>query len=260
MKTKKMNSYKKLGMVMLLSAIAGGILGLASFFILGVAGGSVENGMSAVMSGLQQIMLPAMAIITVISVIYGEFNLRKQKVLCKMILETEDEECDRWEYEEEKNSAWGMSANILSQILCILVLSAGYSAKYIGDGNHTSYLAVCIVFLLCFAYDGFWQVRFVKVIQTAYPEKKGDPASRRFRQEWLNSCDEAEKEVIYQSAYKSYTQISTCIPVLLVIAMLGQLFFETGILAIIMVAAIWLIVTISYLRSCVRLKKAKLRE
>lgn len=258
MKTKKMNSYKRFGVVMLLSAAAGGVLGLVGAITLGMKGESIEQAMSAGLAGIQQLMLPMMAVITAVSVIYGEMNLRRGKMLCKKILETEDEACDRWEYEEEKNSAWGVTANILSQVLCILVLSAGYSAKYIAEDHHVSYLAVCVVFLACFAYDGVWQIRFVKTVQTAYPEKKGDPVSRKFRQKWLDSCDEAEKEVIYQSAYKSYIQINTCIPVLLVITMVGQMFFETGILAIVMVAVIWLIVTVSYLRSCVKLKKAKL--
>lgn len=42
--------------------------------------------------------------------------------------------------------------------------------------------------------------------------------------------------------------------------MLGHLFFDTGIMAVITAAAIWLIVTVSYLHSCVVLKRAKLRE
>lgn len=257
---KKKNSYWRLARTMALSALAGGVMGFVGFLILGTRRGIVENGMAEVIMGIQQIMLPLMALVTVISVIYGEINLRKQKHICDMILKTEDEECDRWEYEEEKNGAWGTGVNILSQILCILVLSAGYSANYIESGNAKSYLAVCIVFLICFAYDGIWQVRYVKLVQRTFPEKKGDPATRKFRQEWLESCDEAERTVIYQSAYKAYSQANTCIPILLVIAMLGQLFFETGLLAIVIVAAIWLIVTVPYLRSCVRLKGEKIRE
>lgn len=114
------------------------------------------------------------------------------------------------------------------------------------------------IFLICYIYDGFWQVRFVKNTQRAYPEKKGDPASLNFQQQWLESCDEAEKEVIYQSAYKSYIQVSRCIPILLLITMLGHLFFNTGLMAIVVVAVVWLVATLSYLRSCVRLKGSKI--
>ncbi|MDO4312115.1 MAG: DUF3169 family protein [Eubacteriales bacterium] len=260
MKTKKMNSYKKLGFIMLVSAVAGGILGMIGAIAIGFGGKSIEHGMAVMLTQLQQIMLPIMVGLTVISVVYGEWNLRKERELCQRVRETEDEECDRWEYLEEKNGAWGMIANVLSQVLCILVLSLGYSAKYIGEGNHKGFLAVCIVFLVCFGYDGFWQMRYIRTVQKAYPEKKGDPASRKFYQEWLNSCDEAEREMIYQSAYKSYIRINKCIPILLVVAMLGHLYFNTGLMAIIMVSVIWLIVMVSYLRSCVKMKGARLRE
>lgn len=260
MKTKKMNSYKKMALTMLLAALGGGILGFTSFFILGRHSDHITDIAAAALTGFQKIMFPAMLLITVISVVYGQFSLRKQKMIAEKILETEDEECDRWEYEEELNSAWGMAVNILSQILCILVLSAGYSAKYIDAGHHKSFLIVCLVFLACFTYDGYWQIRFVKLTQKAHPEKIGDPTSTKFQKQWLASCDEAEKEVIYQSAYKSYCQVSKWIPALLVIVMLGHLFFNTGIMAIVVVALIWLISTLSYLRSCVSLKGAKIRE
>lgn len=258
MKTKRMNSYIKLAIILLLSAVAGGVIGFLGGMIMDKGGEHIGPAFDLVIMQFQRMILPIMVLLTVISVVYGEMNLRKQKALCKKILETEDEECDRWEYEEEKSSAWGVTVNTLSMVLCVLVLSAGYSARYI-DGNHGSYLIVCLVFLACYAYDGFWQVRYIKVIQSAYPEKQGDPASLKFQQQWLESCDEAEKEIIYQSAYKSYIRVGQWIPALLLVTMLGQLFLNTGVLAIVVVAIIWLVVTVTYVRSCVKLRAAKLR-
>ena len=179
MKEKKMNSYKKMGLIILVSAIAGGILGGSSMTVLYSALGSFQDGVYYLLSQLQQVMLPVMIMITLVTIVYGEVNLRKQKEICNRILR-------------------------------------------------------------------------------AYPEKQGDPASLNFQQQWLESCDEAEKEVIYQSAYKSYIQVSRCIPILLLITMLGHLFFNTGLMAIVVVAVVWLVATLSYLRSCVRLKGSKI--
>lgn len=261
MKVKKVNSYKKMGMVMLLSAIGGAVLGILMFIILGKDRlDAIEGGVFAVFAGIRQMMVPALAVVTIIAVVYGEMNLRKQKMICGKILLTEDEECDRWEYEEERVGAYGTVVNLLSQITAILILSVGYSIKYIGNGGAENMLLACAIFLICYAYAGFWQVRFVKVVQAAYPEKKGDPSSMKFHQEWLDSCDEAEKELIYRSAYKSYAQTNKMIPILLILVMLGHLFFNTGIMAIVVVAVIWLTVTVSYLSSCVRLKGQKLRD
>ncbi len=259
-KTEGTNSYRRMGFIMLFSAVGGGILGFVLMIILGNGRiGSIQGGAVFVFRGIQQIMVPVLLAITAVSVVYGELNLRKQRSLCNKILRTEDEECDRWEYEEEKAGAYGTVMNLLSQILCVLVLSAGYSLNYIENGHSQNMLAACLIFLACYAYDGFWQVRFVKVIQTAYPEKQGDPSSRKFQQQWLDSCDEAEKELIYKSAYRSYICITRTIPGLLLLTMLGHLFFNTGIMAITVVAVVWLVVTLSYLVTCVNLKKNKLR-
>lgn len=258
MKIKKMDSYKKMGIIILLAAIAGGIIGGVGTIILGFFGGSVAEGMEEALFAIQRIMLPLITIITVLTVVFGEWNLKELRAVGQKVMETEDEECDRWEYEEEKVGAKGAIANVLSQIFGFLAISAGYSLKYMAEGNYQSFLKVCIVFVVCEIYNSFWQVRYVKLIQKIHPEKQGDPSSLKFQKEWLESCDEAEREIIYRSAYTSYMAVSKSIPFFLILAMLGHLFFDTGLMAIVMVALVWLVLTISYLQSCVKLKKGKL--
>lgn len=148
--------------------------------------------------------------------------------------------------------------NILSQVLCVIVLSAGYSTKYIETAAKLPFLWACIIFILCYIYDSFWQIRYIRLIQKTYPDKKGDPTSKKFQQQWLASCDEAEKQIIYQSAWHSYITLNKRIPLLLLITMLLHLFLDTGMLAIIIVAVIWLTITISYNHSCVKLRKEKI--
>ena len=82
----------------------------------------------------------------------------------------------------------------------------------------------------------------------------------KFQEQWLASCDEAEKEVIYQSAYKAYVFASKCTAVLLLVTMFAQLLFNTGILAIIVVGIMYLILSMTYCKSCVDLKKAKIQR
>lgn len=260
MKTGKTSSYKRMGLIMLVSAAGGGVLGFLSIFLFDGNFDVIGKGMLKLLAGIQRFQLPILTGIFVLSAAFGEWNIRKLKNIGRQILSTEDEECDKWEYEEERVGAWGVIVNILSQILCILVLAVGYSIEYIKDNHAENMLASCIIFLICYAYDGFWQVRYVKLAQVSHPEKKGDPSSRKFQKQWIESCDEAEKEVIFRSSYKAYSQMNTWIPILLVIAMLGHLFFETGLLAIVMVAIIWLVLSLTYLQSCVRLKGSKLRE
>lgn len=260
MKTKKASSYKKLALTMLLSAAGGGALGIFVMLVMNGKMDSIEGGMVYFLRLIQRFQLQLLLGITVLSVIFEEWNFRKLREIVRKIQEESDEECDRWEYEEERIGAQGTIVNVLSQILCILVLSVGYSIRYIEENHAGNMLAACLVFLVCYVYDGFWQVRFVKQVQKAHPEKVGDPASRKFHQQWMESCDEAEREVIYQSAYKAYIKMNTWIPALLVVSMLGHLLFNTGIMAIMMVAVIWLVLSFTYLHSCVGLKGMKIRE
>ncbi len=154
-----------------------------------------------------------------------------------------------------------MAVNVLSQVLSVIILSAGYSVQYIENTEKPEgFLISCILFLICFADDGMWQVRYIKTEQKIHPEKKGDPSSIKFQEQWLKSCDEAEKEIIYQSAYKVYASLGKCIPVLLLITMLGNLFFNTGMLAILVVAFLWLFVTLTYIRSCVKMQRTKIEK
>ena len=225
MKAEKINSYKKMGLVMLAAAFAGGVMGYLGVSLLGGRKEEIEGGMIFLLREIRQMQFPILIGITVLSAIYGEWNIKKLKTIGGKLKENEDEACDKWEYEEERVGAQGMLVNILSQILCILVLSAGFSIRYIEDDHSWNMLASCIIFLVCYIYDGFWQVRYVKLAQINHPEKKGDPASPKFQKQWIESCDEAEKEMIYQSAYKSYIKVNQSIPYLLLITMLAHLFF-----------------------------------
>ena len=141
----------------------------------------------------------------------------------------------------------------------IIILAAGYSSNYLGssDTARSSFLYACVVFVICMAYDGIWQIRYVKLVQLGHPEKTADPSDRNFQKAWLESCDEAEREVIYRSSYKAYLAMGKLVPALLIVTMLGNLFFNTGMLAVVIVAVIWLAVTLTYTRSCVALKGEK---
>lgn len=236
MKTKKMGTYKKLVLILLAGAAIGGaggaVLGACvEIFGPGIAAGAED--MPDMMGVLQQVMLPLMVGIGAAGILIGEYSIWKLKDIGENIAGADDEMCDLLEYQYERTGAFGMKANIITQALCIL-------------------------FMLYFAYTGFWQARYVKCIQRVYPGKKGDPSSRKFQKEWLASCDEAERSVIYQSAYRSYVTANRALPLLLVVAMLGHLLFDTGVMAVALLASAWLIVLISYLNSCVKIRKEKL--
>ena len=136
------------------------------------------------------------------------------------------------------------------------LLGSGYSMRYIHDERTSlvKFLTACVLFLICFFYCGMAQARYVKLLQKIHPEKKGDIASKDFHKQWLESCDEAEKEAVYQSSYSTYIFSGKLIGILLVVTMIAHLFFNTGVFAIVVVGVIYLCITVKYCVSCVKLK------
>ena len=78
----------------------------------------------------------------------------------------------------------------------------------------------------------------------------------KFRCRDRESCDEAEKEIIYKSAYKTYIVLNKVIPILLLLTLIANMFLNTGILAVLVVAVIYLVTGMTYIRSSM-VSKAK---
>lgn len=258
-KRKTGNSYLRFAWIILIAGAAGAVLGFGLMYFLRKSDGGIENVFQALYRGIQAYSLPILIVITVLAVILGEMYLYKLRSICKKITCAEDEECDLLEYQEEKVGAVGLNISIIVMVCSFIFLSFGYSTDYIksSDSARSGFLFTCIAFCICGIYEGFWQVRYVKTIQIAHPYMKGDPSDRNFQKKWMESCDEAEREMIYRSSYKTYMTLNKCIPVLLVVTMLSHLFFQTGIMAVIAVAAIWLLVSLTYTGSCVSTKRKK---
>lgn len=260
MKTKrKMNSKVKYTLKMLMWMLVGAAGG-ALVAVFGMQTEAVGQFFVGIVTGIQKIMIPLVLLITAAGIIGGEIFLKKMKQIIERLVNAEDEEYDLLQYQEEKAGAWGMNISTLTQGLSILIISAGYSGEYLSGSHKTGfyYMISLIVFLMCFVYEGIWQMRYVKVIQDSRPEfADADPSSMGFQKEWLKRCDEAEKEVIYQSSYRTYMMLAKLMPLILVVTMLANLLYDTGILAVIVVVLLWSLSTLYYTNSCVTMRKKR---
>lgn len=102
----------------------------------------------------------------------GEYSLYRLKNVYKEMKDADEDRFYELDYEEEKWGAWTSGVNLVSQVACIIILSFGYSLKYIESGKSRYFLFACIIFILCYFYDIYLSVRYVKAIQAAHPEKK----------------------------------------------------------------------------------------
>lgn len=258
---KKMNTYLKYGLILLVCAVVGGVFGFISAMAEEplVALRMLAANLSEMIC---RYLFVEFVVLLVILIVFGESNLRKMKNHCKALETAEDEEADRIEYEMEKDSAWGVGTLNVIAFLSMVFLATGYSMEYIKSlvdlKEGLGFLGACVLFIIIYAYNGFWSVRQVKLQQKYDPTKKGDPTSTKFTEQWVESCDEAEKEMIYRSSYKSYLALSKWIPVLMLVTMLSHLVWNTGVMAIIVVGIVWTVQNVAYLKSCVVLRKQKL--
>lgn len=259
---KKVNSYlrgiKIIALACVIGGVIGGVTGAIRFVLL--SRGVAVSG-DWVLQQIRSLLVPILGIIFAVTVILEELCFHKLKGICEKQITAEDEECDQLEYEEEKTGAFGTNLNVLSQVVSIFFLTFGYSMKYIETDDHAySFLVACVIFVASFIYIYFWQIRYVKLLQKTHPEKKGDPSSTKFQEQWLESCDEAEKECIYQASYKGYQTVMKWAPILTFVALILHMFFDTGILAIVMTSVIWLVTSVTYCRACLQNKGEKLSK
>lgn len=252
---KKMNSYLRLLITMMLAAIGGGILGGTMGYF------EVDKwNMGFFLDILRKYQIPILLLIFVISVPLCEGVIHKLKKLHDLLEKAEDEEADLLEYEEERYGSIGTITSNFVMVLTLLSLSVTYNGTYIEE-HPARMITGCVLTIIIYAYQGIWQIRYVKCIQKRYPKLQGDPGClrmKKFQKAWIESCDEAEKELIYQSSYEAYTSVMRIIPFCAVIAMLCHLMWNTGIFAVVMVGIIWLWTNVIYCRNCVIKRRKKL--
>ena len=257
----KPNSYGKLMKRLLIYLGIGGVCGFFVGIFMTMEDIGVINGVSDLSDLFRPLALPVIAVIFIVSVVLMEFYSRKLKNTLKGLEEAEDEQYEVLSYEEEKYGAMLMNCNVISQVCDVIVLSLIFSRSWLDAASGrelAGFLGACVLFIANFFVYGYYQMRFVKMVQAAHPEKRGDMNSKTFQKDWLASCDEAEKEMVYQSAYSAYMALGKMIQILLCATMILHLMFHTGILAVIVVGVVYLTMTISYNRSCVKLQKEKL--
>lgn len=98
-------------------------------------------------------------------------------------------------------------------------------------------------------------VLVVNLTKRINPEKQGHALDMDFQKKWLASCDEGEKQIIYKSAYSAYRVTSIVCLVLWGVLALLQLAGVVGVSAGVCVMAVWLVMTITYTVSAMKLGK-----
>ena len=75
----------------------------------------------------------------------------------------------------------------------------------------------------------------------------------KFQQEWFDSCDEAERQMIWQCGWASMRAVSRAMLVLFVLLVVLGLVADIGPAPMLVLGSLWLVQTLSYQRAALKL-------
>ena len=114
------------------------------------------------------------------------------------------------------------------------------------------------IFLGNMAFTLIMTVLTIKLTKILYPEKKGNPLDFNFDKEWIKSCDEAEKFVIYKASYRCYQLMNFVYCGVLTLCLLVSIAVNIGIFPYLLIGFLWIIQTLIYAISANRFQHGQL--
>lgn len=248
MKTEKtgQKSKKKIMITFVLLVVGGGVLG----FCLSLLMGMLQDGNYVNLKPLWN----ALAVAT--PFLFGGLHLICC-VIALALVHSAKKESRRWDGEDEtevdtaeRKLEWAIGlANVM------MVVNAFLFAAMIQVTEHTVFgerygIILPLIALGIFVLGYVWIIAVtnmsVKLEQKLNPEKRGNIFDLRFKKDWLESCDELEKQKIHECGYRAFQTGNTVCTILWVVAVFCQLWAGAGLLPQVMIFVIWLSMTLRY--------------
>ncbi|MGN0483785.1 MAG: DUF3169 family protein [Lachnospiraceae bacterium] len=170
-------------------------------------------------------------------------------------------ECDMEDEKQcdavEKILTIGISFSSVS--LMVLLLCFGMGVGSLSDTKNMSELYLMLwsaaALLGYFALSCFFQNRFLRMTKEMYPEKEGSIYDKKFEKKWMQSCDEAEKFMIYQVSYNTLTIMDRVYGAAATIFLFLSMMFGISSLIFLTIMVFWMISQGVYLYACAKIEK-----
>lgn len=118
-------------------------------------------------------------------------------------------------------------------------------------------LVAIIIYLICIFIPIVQQNKLVALVKKYAPEKKGSTYDKKFSDIWYESCDEAERQLIHEAAYKSYASMNKVFSIFLTVTTVIGMFVPIGILCSVIIGILWFLQTYTYQKECRKLEHKK---
>ncbi len=156
-----------------------------------------------------------------------------------------------------KASTYAMIINFLLFAINTSYIFDGSFSKMDGGKAGIRFMVSIAIFILAMVWIIINQGITVKLVKKINPEKKGNILDTKFNKVWIDSCDEAEKLIIYKAGYDAYKANNVVIMVLWCVTFLLNASFNTGIFPIFIVIVIWFAQTVAYMRAARKYEKGE---
>lgn len=128
--------------------------------------------------------------------------------------------------EAEKKIDIALSLNSIFMVINFILLGMSFEPRV----DHV-FIALGL-FLFNILVISLYEISTIRFIQQNDDRLEGDPVSFRFRKDFYNSCDEAEKQQILKTSYHGFNLARNVSFALLITTILSHMILETGIFAI----------------------------
>lgn len=245
------NKIGLFAVILVFSGFAGGVLGAIG---MGLVNSMEKSGLTFVefWNQLQrEFAVPAsflLIILDVIFIIISFSYLHKAKKIWK----SDMDEDEKYEVVDRKLSISIVISNVCYFINFAFFGFAFYTGLSFIEGVSESWLHIymrtidLVVFVATLFINLAIQKSCINLTKLMNPEKKGSIYDMKFDKVWYQSCDEAERMQIGLASYKAFQAVNNTLIVLMVIFVLGAMFFEIGILPIVVITVIALVNNITY--------------
>lgn len=252
----KLESYLKF----ILWMVVGGAFGMVAGIVFAMTGRNVEVLVENARSWMSRSASLILVILLVIAVVFCILCYRKGETLLKELQGTqEDEQVEKLEDVYDFWGNIGLTGSGIIMYIAIAVYAFDICGENLmaGEGMFQGLIGT-VVFILVTLVCGFYQVAAVKQVRRKEPMKRGDAADFDFEKQWLESCDEGEKRVLYEAGYRAYVSVKTILLAAVVVALLGEVFLGIGLSAVVILTICNVISAVIYSYYCRKLEKGKL--
>jgi hypothetical protein len=194
-------------------------------------------------------------VVSILGIIISLVSFMRCQVMYKK-LQNDKENDDLWDALEEKLN----QPMILSSAFCLVVLCLFLCCMVIACQEQYQpvlFIAISLSFVADYVVVIVIQKLIIDIEKELNPEKRGNVLDVNFQKVWMNSCDEAQKMIVYKAGYKAYLSTNVACLILVLVAFIYSSIVKTDLVALIFVCIILFVNNMSYLLRAARLEKRK---